>query len=116
MDKEFRYPLCCNFLVAGYEEGCLEAVMVSDGEDGVVLLGLREFRDEVQGDNFKQICLWLREYWCQRNLGGSGVDLIALTFRTSSNILYHILPESWPPVLPLDQVCSSTNSWVTMHR
>ena len=46
-DKEFRYPLCGNFLGTGYEEGCLGAVVVSDGEDGVVFLGLREFRDEV---------------------------------------------------------------------
>ena len=27
--------------------------MVSDSEDGVVLLGLRKFRDEVQGDDLK---------------------------------------------------------------
>ena len=89
--------------------------MVSDGEDRVVFLGLREFRDEVQGDNFKRICLWLREYWCQRSLGGSGVDLVTLTFCASSNVLYHILPKSQPPVLPLDQVCSPIDSWVTMH-
>ena len=47
MDKEFHHPLRGDFLGAGYEEGCLGAVVVSDGEDGVVLLGLREFRDEV---------------------------------------------------------------------
>ena len=62
LDKEFRYPLCCNFLGAGYEEGGLGAVVVSDSEDGVVFLGLRKFRDEVQSDDFKRICLWLREY------------------------------------------------------
>ena len=90
--------------------------MVSDSEDGVVFLGLRKFCDEVQGDDLKRICLWLREYRYQRSLGGSGVDLVMLTFRTSSDILYHILLKSWPPVLPLDQVGSPTNSWVSMHR
>ena len=89
--------------------------MVSDSEDGVVLLGLRKFRNEVQGDDLKRICLRFREYWYQRSLGGSGVDLVTLTFCTSSDILYHILPKSWPPVPSLDQVCSLTNPWVTMH-
>ena len=89
--------------------------MVSDSEDGVVLLGLRKFRDEVQGDDLKWVCLRLREYWYQRSLGGLGVDLVTLTFHTSSDILYHILPKSRPPVPPLDQVCSPTDSWVTMH-
>ena len=90
--------------------------MVSDGEDGVVFLGLRKFRDKVQGDDLKRVRLWLREYWYQRSLGRSGVDLVTLTFRTSSEILYHILPKSWPPVPPLDQVRSPTDSWVSMHR
>ena len=90
--------------------------MVSDSEDGVVFLGLRKFHDEVQGDDLKQICLRLREYWYQRSLGRSGVDLVALTLCTSSDILYHILPKSWPPVPPLDQVRSPTDSWVSMHR
>ena len=62
-DEEFRHPLCCNFLSTGYEEGRLGAVMVSDSEDGVVLLGLRKFRDEVQGDDLKRVCLRFREYW-----------------------------------------------------
>ena len=31
----------------------LGAIMDSDSEDGVVLLGLRKFRDEVQGDDLK---------------------------------------------------------------
>ena len=30
--------------------------MVSDGEDGVIFLGLRKFRDEVQGDDLKRVC------------------------------------------------------------
>ena len=89
--------------------------MVSDSEDGVVFLGLRKFRDEVQGDDLKRICLWLREYWYQQSLGRLGVDLVMLTFRTSSDILYHVLSKSRPPVPPLDQVCSPTNSWMTMH-
>ena len=76
--------------------------MVSDGEDRVVSLGLRKFRDEVKGNDFKRICLWLREYWYQRSLGRSGVDLVTLTFCTSSDVLYHILPKSWPPIPPLD--------------
>ena len=33
--------------------------MVSDGEDGVVLLGLREFSNEVEGDDLEWICLRL---------------------------------------------------------
>ena len=33
--------------------------MVSDGEDGVVLLGLREFSNEVKGDDLEWICLRL---------------------------------------------------------
>ena len=90
--------------------------MVSDSEDRVVFLGLREFCDEVQGDNFKRICLGFREYWCQRSLGGSGVDLVMLALCAPSNILYHVLLEPQPPVPPLEQVCSPTNPWVTMHR
>ena len=115
-DEEFRHPLCCDLLRAGYEEGCLGTVMVSDGENQVVFLGLREFDDKIEGNNFEWIHLQLREYWCQQSLGGSSVDFMALALRTPSNILYHVLPESRPPVLSLDQVCSLTNSWVTMYR
>ena len=90
--------------------------MVSDGENRVVFLGLRKFGDEVEGNDFEWICLWLREYWCQQSLGGSSVDLMVLALRTPLDILYHVLLESRPPVLPLDQVCRSTNSWMTMYR
>ena len=72
--------------------------MVSDGENQIVFLGLREFGDEVEGNDFEWIRLRLREYWCQRSFGGSSVDLMTLALRTSSNILYHILPELQPPV------------------
>ena len=64
LDKEFCYPLCGDLLCAWYEEGCLGAVMISDGEDGVVLLGLREFGDEVKGDNLERVCLGLWKYRC----------------------------------------------------
>ena len=64
LDKEFYYPLCSNFLCAWYEEGCLGTVMVSDGEDEVVLLGLREFGDEVKSDNLKWVCPGFWKYWC----------------------------------------------------
>ena len=115
LDEEFRHPLCCNFFGAGYEEGRLGAVMVSNSKDGVVFLGLREFRDEVQGDNFKWVCLWFREYRCQRGLGRPGVDLVTLALCAPSNILYYVLPESRPPVPPLEQVRGTTDPWVTMH-
>ena len=90
--------------------------MVSDGKNRVVFLGLRKFGNEVEGNNFKWVCLRLREYWCQRGFGGSSVDLMALALCTPSNILYHVPPESRPPVLPLDQVHRLTNSWMTMYR
>ena len=112
---QFCYSLCCDFLRAGYEEGCLGTVIVSDGENGIIFLRLRKFGDEVKGDDFKWICLWFREYRCQQSLGGSGVDLVALAFCTSPKVLYHVLPESRPLVLPLDQVCGLTNSWVTVY-
>ena len=89
--------------------------MVSDGKDGVIFLGLREFGDEVEGNNLKWICLWPWEYWCQWSLGGSGVDLMALTFCASPDILYHILLESRPPVSPLDQICSLADPWVAVY-
>ena len=53
LDKELCHSFCSNFLHAGYKEGCLGTVIVSDGEDGVVLLGLREFGDEVEGNDFQ---------------------------------------------------------------
>ena len=90
--------------------------MVSDGENRIVFLGLREFGDEVEGNDFEWICFRLGEYWCQQGFGGSSVDLMALALRTSLNVLYHILPELQPPVLSLDQVRRPTNSWVTMYR
>ena len=89
--------------------------MISDGENRIVFLGLRELSDEVKGNDFKWIRLRFGEYWCQRSLGRSSVDLVTLALRTPSNVLYHILPESWPPVLPLDQICGPTNSWVTVY-
>ena len=64
LNEKLCYPLCSNLLCAWYEEGCLGTVMVSDGEDGVVLLGLREFGNEVKGDNFEWVCLGLRKYRC----------------------------------------------------
>ena len=89
--------------------------MVSDDENQIVFLGLREFGNEVKGDDFEWIRLWLREYWCQRSFGGSSVDLMTLALRTSSNILYHVLLESWPPVLLLDQDRCPTNPWMTVY-
>ena len=89
--------------------------MVSDSETGFIFLGLREFGDEVESNNLKWVCLWLREYWCQRSLSGSGIDLMALTFCAPPDILYHILSELRPPVSPLDQICSPTDSWVAMY-
>ena len=89
--------------------------MVSDGENRVVFLGLRKFGDEVEGNDFEWICLRLREYWCQQSLGGSSVDLMVLALRTPLDILYHILLESQPPVLPLNQICGSTDPWVAVH-
>ena len=41
LDKEFCHPLCSNFLHTGYKEGWPRTVVVSDGEDGVILSGLR---------------------------------------------------------------------------
>ena len=38
--------------------------MVSDSEDGVVFLRLREFGDEIKGDKLKWVCLGLWKYWC----------------------------------------------------
>ena len=90
--------------------------MISDGENRVIFLRLRKFGDEVKSDDLEGIRLWLREYWCQWRLGWSSVDLVALALRTSLHVLYHILSESRPPVLPWNQVCSSTNTWVTMYR
>ena len=90
--------------------------MISDGENQIVFLGLREFSDEVKGNDLEWVRLQLGEYWCQRSFGGSSVDLMALALRTPSNILYHILLESRPPVLPLDQVCCLTNPWMTVYR
>ena len=88
--------------------------MVSDGENGVVFLRLREFGDEVKGNNFEGICLQFGEYWCQRSLGGSGVDLMALTLCAPPDILYHVLSESRPPVSPLDQICGLTDPRVAV--
>ena len=90
--------------------------MVSDGENGVIFLGLREFGDEVKGNNFEWICLRLGEYRCQWSLGGSGVDLMALTLCAPLNILYHVLSESRPPVLSLDQICGPTDPWVVVNE
>ena len=89
--------------------------MVSDGEDGIVLLGLREFGDEVEGYHLKWIRIWFWEYWCQQSLGGSGIDLMVLTFCASPDILYHVLSKSRPPVPPLDQVCGLADPWVAMY-
>ena len=90
--------------------------MISDGENRIVFLGLREFSDKVKGNDFEWIRLWLGEYWCQWSFGGSSVDLMVLALRTPLNILYHILPESRPPVLPLDQDRCLTNPWMTVYR
>ena len=46
-DEKLRHPLGADVLPAGDEERCLGAVVVSDGEDGVVVSRLWEFSDEV---------------------------------------------------------------------
>ena len=90
--------------------------MVSDGEDGVILLGLRELGDEVEGDDFKWVCLGFWDDRCYQCSGELGIDLMALAFCTPPNVLYYILSKSRPPVPPLDQVRGPTDSWVSMYR
>ena len=60
LDKEFCYPLCHDLFRARYEKGHLGAVMVSDGKNQIIFLGLRKFSDEVEGDDFKGVCLWVQ--------------------------------------------------------
>ena len=38
--------------------------MISDGEDRVILLGLREFGDEVKGNDLEQVGPGFWEYQC----------------------------------------------------
>ena len=52
-DEEFRHPLGTDVLPTGDEERRLGAVVVGDGEDSVVVSGLREFSDEVYCDYLK---------------------------------------------------------------
>ena len=72
--------------------------MVSDGEDSVIVSGPWEFSDEVHCNYLKgeSPCRW--EDRAQRCLGRVSVDLVLLTFRASSDVLYDILSESRPPV------------------
>ena len=46
-DEKLHHPLSADVLLAGDEERRLGAVVVGDGEDGVVALRLWEFGDEV---------------------------------------------------------------------
>ena len=46
----------CNFFLAQDEEQCFGTVVVSDREDGVVVTGLRQFCDEVEGNDLKGFC------------------------------------------------------------
>ena len=46
-DEKLRHPLGADVLPAGDEERRLGAIVVGDGEDGVVALRLWEFGDEV---------------------------------------------------------------------
>ena len=67
--------------------------MVSNGEDGVVLLGLREFGDKVKGYNLEWICLWLGEYRGQQSPGQSSIDFMVLALCPPSVVLNHVLSE-----------------------
>ena len=61
--KNGGYSFCGDRLLAGNEYYCFCAVVVSDGENGVIMLGLRKFCNEVYCNHFKQLSIWLREYW-----------------------------------------------------
>ena len=94
-------PFSINIFSAGDEERCLGPVVVGDGEDSVIVSGLREFSDEVHCDYLEGEgpCHWKDRV--QGCFGRASVDLVSLTFHTSSDILYDILPELWPPMGPL---------------
>ena len=113
-DEKLRHSLGADVLPAGDEERRLGAVVVGDGEDGVVVLRLWEFGDEVHRNHLEGEgpCRW--EDRAQRCFGRVSVDLVSLTLCTSSDILYDILSKSRPPMGSLHQFCGTIDSWMTI--
>jgi hypothetical protein len=47
LDVEGGSAFCVDFFSAWYEDGGLRAVVIGDGENGVISLRFREFSDEI---------------------------------------------------------------------
>jgi hypothetical protein len=57
------YPLAIDGLVTRYEDGRLAAIVVCDGQDGVISFRYGEVSDEVQCDGTKGYVCLLRGNW-----------------------------------------------------
>jgi hypothetical protein len=57
------YPFAIDGLVAGYEDSRFAAIMVGDGQDGVISLRHRQIGDKVQCDSPKGYVRLPRGNW-----------------------------------------------------
>ena len=99
--EDVCYSFRRDLLFAGDEYRCFCTVVVSDGEDGVIVLRLREFRDEVHRDYFKWLCIRLRKYWGEWQLRWLGVYFVSLTVGASFDVCQYVVFQPRPPVLSL---------------
>ena len=114
-DVQFSCPFCCDFFIAWDENGGLGAVVVRHSEDGIVAFRGRQFGNKVQCDGFKGQCVDLWGDWHQGGVRWMVVDLVALTFHASLNVLQYIPSQSWPPVVAFNQFCSPFDAGVSVY-
>ena len=87
-------------LLAGNKENCLGAVVIDDGEDGVITQGRREFRDPIYRDCLKGVCSF---FWGDREKRGllrSEIWFVLLASSTSFYVLLDVVLHPRPPVPP----------------
>lgn len=114
VQKKLHCPLGHNGFVAGYELHHLGAAVVSDCEYRIMSSWWGQLSDEVQCDDFKQLCVFCRVYWLERSLCRLVVHLVLLALLTSPHVVGDVSPQSGPPAASLYEVHCLTDAWVSV--
>ena len=90
--------------------------MISDGKEGIVSLGFREFCDEVQCYCLKWECFRSWVNWLEWGMYGVRIDFVSLTVCTSLDVFLNILSHTWPPIVVGDELDGTIDAWMAVYR